>query len=262
MLKIFIYDEKQDNWVEERSHLLYHDFAAFIDEDSKIIYLWNGPQCTKERLKKGSKALKNIINIYSKNSFQIINLKNQIPPYVKSRLNELLEVAKKEEEITDYQYSHFLTIRLHFLLSVICLILPVIALSILSSSLFWDSTGNNYIINAENYNNWLSFPYILILISFIFFIPQFIIAIYEYDKAIMVFSLTSIIICISLLLYLQQGIFLFQFQEMSTPDFYYISKFDIFIFLLLISSSIMLFEIPNIIKTINFAETYKKFFFK
>ena len=261
MLKIFIYYEEQDKWVEEHSHLLYHDFAAFIDEDNKVVYLWNGPRCTRERSKKGSKAIYNIIYNYTEENFQIINLKKQIPPHVKSRLDEMLEVAEKEEQKADYHYSHFSTIRLHFFLTIISLILPIITLFILNSSLFWDSVGNTYIIYAEFYSNWLSCTYIFILICFILLIPQLILAVYEYDKSIIVFSATSIIICISLLIYLQQGIFLFQFQEISTPELYYINKIDIYLFLLLISSSIMLFEIPNIIKTINFFMTYKKFIF-
>ena len=207
MLKIFIYYEEQNKWVEERSHLLYHDFAALIDEENKVVYLWNGPQCTKERSKKGAIALYNVINNYTENNFQIITLKKKIPSNIRSRLNELLEVAKKEEQALNYQYSHFLTIRIHFLLSIITLILPLIAFFILNSSLFWNSIGNNYIINAEHYNNWISFAYIFILLSFILFIPQLIIAVYEYDKPIIVFSSTSIIICISLLSFLEQGIF-------------------------------------------------------
>lgn len=261
MFKIFIYYEDQDKWVEERSHLLYHDFVAFIDEDINVIYLWSGPKCTRERSKKGSKALIDIIKRYSENNFQVKNLKKKIPPPLKSLLNELLEVIEKEEQLRDYQYSHFLTIRLHFLLSIICLILPIFALLILSSSLFWDSNAAMYVINSEHYNNWLSFAYIFILICFILFIPQLIIAVYEYDISIIVLSSISIIICISLLLYLQQGIFLFQFQELSTPILYYINKIDIYIFLLLISSSIMIFEISNIIKSISFLATYKKFIF-
>ena len=261
MLKIFIYYEEKDKWVEERSHLLYHDFAAFIDEDSNTIYLWNGPRCTRERLKKGSKSLYNLINIYTESNFKIINLKKKIPSYVKSRLNELLQVTKKEEQSRDYQYSHFLTIRIHFVLSVISLILPLIVLLILGSSLFWHSLGNNYVVNAVNYNSWLSSAFILILICLMVFIPQLIIAVYEFDKSIIVFSSTSIIICISLLLYLQQGIFLFQFQEISTPTLYYINKIDIYLFLFLTSSSILLFEMPNIIKSISFLAIYKKFIF-
>jgi len=259
MLKIFIYYEEQDKWVEEHSYLLSHDFAAFIDEDAQIIYLWNGPQSTRERLKKGTKALHEIINNYAENRFQVINLQKKIPSDLKSRLEKILKITKKEEEVVDYHYSHFFTIRLHSIFSIICLLLPIIALIILNSSLYWDSIGNNYIVYANDYNNWLSFTFMSLLASLIFFIPQLIMAVYEYDISIIVFSSTSIIICISLLLYLQQGIFLFQFQEQSTQSLFYIAKIDLYIFLLLVSLVILLFEIPNIIKTINFLMKYKKF---
>lgn len=261
MFKIFIYYEEQDKWVEERSHLLYHDLAVFIDEDSKVIYLWSGPKCTRERSKKGSEALNSIIETYTEKSFQVKNLNKKIPTRIKSVLKNLLEITEKEQQLQEYQYSHFITIRLHFILSIICLILPIFAILILGSSLFWDSIGTAYLINAIYYNNWLSSANIFNLVCLILFIPQLIISIYEYEKSIIVFSSISIIICISLLLFLQQGIFLFQFQEISTPNLYYINKIDLYLFLLLISSSILLFEIPNTIKTISFLRIYKKFIF-
>ncbi|TFG16841.1 MAG: hypothetical protein EU531_05145 [Promethearchaeota archaeon] len=261
MLKVFIFYEEKNKWIEEHSHLLYHDFAAFIDEDTKLIYLWNGPKSTKERLKKGTEVLYRLIQQFAETDFQIKKLNKKIPSHIKSCLENYLEVAKKEEKIADYQYSQFFTIRIHALISIISLILPIIVFVILASSLFWDTLGNDYIISANNYNNWLLMAFILLVICLLLFIPQLIIAIYEYDKAIIVFSSISMIISISLLVYLQQGIFLFQFQESSTPTLYYITKIDIYLFLLLISSAIMLFEIPNFIKTVNFLATYKKFLF-
>ena len=261
MIKIFIYYEKENKWIEERSSLLYHDFVAFIDEDTKIIYLWNGPQGTKVKRKKGTEALNDLINIYTNVKFQVINYNKKSPSHIKNKLNELLKLTKKEQELVDYQYSHFITIRLHSFLSIITVILPIIILFILGYSFFWDKIGNNFMINARNYNNWLSSASILLLICLLLFIPQLVMGAYEFDKPIIVFSSTSIIICISLLFYLQQGIFLFQFQEPSTLNVYYISETDIIIFFFLILSAILLLEIPILINTIKFFSTYRKFIF-
>jgi hypothetical protein len=261
MIKVFIYYEKENKWIEELSNILYHDFVAFIDEETKIIYLWNGPQNSKERKKKGTEALNDLINMYTDINFQVKNYNKKTPSLIKNKLNKLLELTKKEQELSGYQYSHFSTIRLHSFFSIVTVILPIIILFILGYSLFWDKIGNSYIINARNYNYWLSSASILLLICLLLFIPQLIMGAYEFDKPIIVFSSTSIIICISLLFYLQQGIFLFQFQEPSTGNLYYISETDIIIFLLLILFTILLLEIPILINTIKFFSTYKKFIF-
>ncbi|MEJ2296879.1 MAG: hypothetical protein P8Y23_19195, partial [Candidatus Lokiarchaeota archaeon] len=193
-----------------------------------------------------------LINTYTDIKFQVKNYNKKSPSLIKNKLNKLLELTNKEQELSDYQYSHFITIRLHSFFSIITVILPIIVLFILGYSLFWDKIGNNYMINARNYNNWLSSASILLLICLFLFIPQLIMGAYEFDKPIIVFSSTSIIICISLLFYLQQGIFLFQFQEPSTGNLYYISETDIIIFLLLILFTILLLEIPILINTIKF----------
>ncbi|TFF90466.1 MAG: hypothetical protein EU548_02870 [Promethearchaeota archaeon] len=261
MLRIFIYHEDQDKWVEERSHLLHHDLAAFIDEDEKIIYLWNGLESTKDKLKKGRKALLHLLKVYTENSYQINTIKKKIPPHLKLYLEHLFADTKKEQKAKDYRYSHFSTIRIHFLLSLITLVLPLVALFILNSSLFWEASEYSYIISSEAYNGWWLSIFIIIMISLLLFIPQLAMSVYERDQPIMFFSITSIIICVSFLVYLQQGIFLFQFQPLSTPNLFYIAKSDIYWFVLLTISAIMLIEIPNFIKTINFLITYKQFIF-
>lgn len=261
MIKVFIYYEKENKWIEEPSNILYHDFVALIDEETKIIHLWNGPQNSKEKKKKGIEAVNDLINTYTDIAFQVKNFNKKSPSHIKNKLNKLLELTKKEQELADYQYSHFITIRLHSFLSIITIILPITVLFILGYSLFWDKIGNNYIINARNYNNWISSASILLFICLLLFIPQLIMGACEFDKPIIVFSSTSIIICISLLLYLQQGIFLFQFQEPSTANMFYISETDIITFLFLILFAILLLEIPILINTIKFFSTYKKFIF-
>ncbi len=261
MLKIFIYNEVQDQWVEENTHLLYHDLVAFIDKDQNVIYLWNGPKSTKDKLKKGENSIHKLLRDFTNINFQIKKLNKDFPPQVTNRLDSLLDTAKKEKELANYQYSHFFTIRIHSLISIVTLILPIITFILLGSSLFWDNIGSDFIIKASNYNTWLILAIIPLIISLFLFISQLIIAVFEYDISIIIFSSISIVLSISLLFYLQQGVFLFQFQEESTSSLYYIAKLDIYLFLLVIGLTIGLFEIPNIIKTLNFLKTYKKFIF-
>jgi hypothetical protein len=235
--------------------------VAFIDKDQNIIYLWNGPKCTKDKLKKGKKAIHKLLRDFTDINFQIKELNKNIPPHVKNRLENLLDTATKEKELANYQYSHFFTIRFHTIISIVALILPIVSFIILSSSLFWESVGSDFLIKASNYDIWLNLAIIPLIISLLFFILQLIIAIYEHDNSIIIFSSISILLSISLLFYLQQGVFLFQFQEVSTYSLYYIAKLDIYLFLLVIGLAIGLFEIPNIIKTLKFLSTYKKFIF-
>lgn len=48
MLRTYIYNEDKKVWLEEET-LLLHDLCAILDEDDKILYIWNGPKSSPER---------------------------------------------------------------------------------------------------------------------------------------------------------------------------------------------------------------------
>jgi len=261
MLRTYIFDEIKNNWIEEESNLLLHSLCVFLDEEEKKIYLWKGPKITKKRFQKGFESLRKVIASYPQTNFQLNVLANYIPSFIKEKLDVMLENAKQIEDMNRYKFTKIITIKLYFSFSLISISLPIISALILSSSLSWSIQGDNFSVSSSSYNNWIFISYILILISLITFILSLIIGIYEIESQVIIFSLIGLIICSGIILYLQQGIYLFLFQGGTTSSIYLIKKEDIFLFLLIIFTGIGIFEIPNIFKLISFIKTYRRYIF-
>ncbi len=261
MLKTYIFNEPNKSWVEENTSLLFHDLCAILDEERKIIYLWNGPKSSKERLNKGYKLLENLMSSYPHIHFQLSILKKEVPDYIQNKLESMLNEIKQEDEREYQKFTRFITIRLYLIFLIVSLILPILFALNLGSSLFWTNIGNNFKVSADIYSNWLYISYILIIISLISFVIITAIGIFESEHQAIVYSLLGVIICSGIAFYLQQGIFLFLFQDGSTASIYYIRQNDIFIFLIVIITGIMIFELPNAKKLISFMATYRKYIF-
>jgi hypothetical protein len=88
-----------------------------------------------------------------------------------------------------------------------------------------------------------------------------IIGIIEIEYQVITFSLLGAIICTGLVIYLQQGIFLFLSQEEPSSSIYHIRQNDMVEFLIVIVLGIIVFEIPNTIKLISSIKTYRKYIF-
>jgi hypothetical protein len=88
-----------------------------------------------------------------------------------------------------------------------------------------------------------------------------IIGIIEVEYQVIIFSLIGVLVCSGLGIYLQQGIFLFLFQEGSSSSIYVITQNDVIEFLTVVVLGIIVFEIPNVIKLISFVKIYRKFVF-
>lgn len=259
MLRSFIFNEIKNNWIEEDEYLFYHDLCAFLDEDNKIVYLWRGPKSTKARYKKGYQLLGELISKDLHLKFQINVLARYIPDNVKERLDKMLIAAKKQKEIDKYKFSKFTTIRLYSVFLMLSITFPIISLLLLINCVFWPVSNGNYIVSAVIYQNWQSYPKTLLLITLIMFILNIMIGLYEMETQVIIFSLIGLIICSGILLYLQQGIYLFLFQEGSTSTLYIIKIQDITLFYIIIFSAIAIFELPNLLKLISFIRTYRKY---
>ena len=261
MLKTYIFDGPNKKWIEEQSSLLYHDLCALLDEERKIIYIWNGPKSSQERLKKGHELLKNLISNYPNINFQISILNGKIPDYVQIRLDNMLSEIKHEGKKEFYKFSRFITLRLYFIFLLPALILPLISLLNLSTSLAWRKTGYNYEVSSGLYENWLSISLFFIILTIISFAIILTIGIIEIENKIIIYSIIGLLVSSGIVIYLQQGIFLFLFQDGSTASIYYIKQSDILLFLVIIVFGIAIYEIPNLVELINFIKVYRKFIF-
>jgi len=262
MLKAYIFDEANKKWIEEDKSLLYHDLCAILDEKRNIIYLWNGPKSSQERLKKGYGLLENLMSKYPTINFQLSILKKEVPSYIQDRIEIMLNEIKYKDKKDYYNFTRFTTLRIYLIFLLVSIIFPLLSFLNLVSSLSWTKIDGNFEIGAEAYNNWLLISFILIIIPLISFSIMIIIGVIEIEYQVIVFSLLGVLVCSGLIVYFQQGIFLFLFQggSPSTP-IYYIRQNDMVEALILIVLGIIVFEIPNMIKLITFIKTYRKFVF-
>lgn len=261
MLKTYIFDDANKKWIEEDKSLLYHDLCAILDEEHNIIYLWNGPKSSQERLKKGYGLLETLMSNYPTINFQLSILKKKVPGYIQDKIDLMLSEIKQKKEKDYYQFSRFTTLRLYLIFLLVSIILPILSFLNLASSLSWTKIGINFEIGAEAYNNWLLISFILIIVSLIFFSLMIFIGIIESEYQVIVFSLLGVLVCSGLTIYLQQGIFLFLFQSGHTSSIYYINQNDIYESLIIVFSGLLVFEIPNMVKLISFIKIYRKFVF-
>lgn len=260
MIRTFIFDENKSIWLEEEHRLLPHDICAILYEEKEMIYLWSGPKSNKEKFRKGYKQIQDLISTFSNSNFQVVMAENNFPLDIQNKVDSLLESMKMGNEKI-LKFSRFTTIRIYSISITFSIILPILLFLYLSSSLAWSISNGIYEVNSTTYNFWIDTSKLLTLITLIFFTINLIIGIIEYENQVIIFSLSGFIISIGLLLYLNQGIFLFLFQEGSTLTSYFILQKDIFIFLLIILITILIFEIPNIYKLMSFFKTYRKFIF-
>jgi hypothetical protein len=99
------------------------------------------------------------------------------------------------------------------------------------------------------------------LITNFLFLINLIIGITEMESQVIIFSFGGLAICVGIFFYLNFDIFLFIFQDGSTLTNFLILKSDLLFFILIITLSVLIFEIPNIYKLISFLKTYRKYIF-
>ena len=259
MLKTYVYHPSSDVWIEEEHELLFHDVCAILDDDTKKIFLWNGPKSSKYSLEKGVKSLNNLVSDFQ--DFELVFLKNDMPSYIEEKINKLLEYVEQERNLEQYEFTHLISIRSYLFISLITLISIFIYLINLWSVISWPVSNVDIMIPADSYQQWLIFSRSLLLFIIIFMGILLGLSVYEYEVHSIILSIIGLIISISMIIYLQQGIFLFLFQPGSDSFTYLIKETDILFFLILLTSSTMLYLLPSTVKLIFFIKTYKEFIF-
>lgn len=260
MLRTFIYDDSKSHWIEEEHRLLSHDICAILDEEKEIIYLWSGPKSNKTKFRKGYSQVKEFVTNFPELNIQFVMAKKNFPIEIQNKLGILLESAKLGKDKI-LKFSRFTTIRIYSISIIATIILPFLTFLNLSTSLFWSISNESHQVSNAMYDTWINNSKILNLIAVILFSINIVIGLIENESQVIIFSLIGVILSVGLTIYLNQGIFLFLFQEGSTLTNYLISQKDLIIFLLLNLSAILIFEIPNIYKLISFFKTYRKFIF-
>lgn len=259
MLRTYIYNENKKVWLEEDT-LFLHDLCAILDEDENALYVWNGPKSSPERLAKGYNSIESILSNYPNVDLKLIKLKEMIPLNIKKKIDEMLTSSESDED-GFLQFTRFSSIKIFFISSLV--IIASSMLSLLNLMRYTDllNWGGNIAFKAENFETWINISKILILLALFLFIINTGIGILENEHQVIVFSAAGIIICIGIILYLNQGIYLFLFQERSTSSFYIIARSDVNWFIITIISAELIYIIPNTYKLTIFVKKYRHYIF-
>jgi len=259
MLRTFIYQD--EHWVEETEHLLLHDCVAFLDEEERTVYLWNGPKSTKKRLEMSYDSVTDLMMGLPDDSLQLTVLLDNIPEKIQNKIDVMFEGVRKERESQKHIFSSLISIRLYLIFSILALMLPIFSILNLQNFFYYPVSGGVTEIYSTAFNTLFTVSSVLTIMTLIFFIFNVIIASYELDYKVTVLALTSVITCIGILLYLSQGIYLFVFQPGSTATRYLILKIDLFAFFALNVFAVLIFGIPNLLKLTSFIRTYRRYIF-
>ncbi len=259
MLRTYIYNEDKKVWLEEES-LLLHDLCAILDEDEKILYIWNGPKSSPERLEKGYNSIESLLSNYPSMGLKLITLKKKIPPQIKKKIDDML-ASIESDEVDFLQFTRFSSIKIFFMVSLLIIALSVLSLLNLIRHIDLLNWYGNLVIKPDNYEIWINISKFLIILSLILFIINISIGILENEHQVIVFSAAGIIICIGIILYLNQGIYLFLFQERSNSSFYVIARSDVNLFFITIISAEFIYLIPNTYKLTIFVRRYREYIF-
>jgi len=260
MLRTFTFNESKSSWIEEEHQLLLHDICVVLDEEKEVVHLWVGPKRNKKKFRKAYGQVKELLSNFPELKIQFLLSEDKIPDEISVNLKTMLGTIEREKK-KKLHLSRIITIRIYGISIIITVFLPFLLLINLYSSLLWTEINGSFLVSNLSFDDWIYNSKLYILITLIFLLINLVIGIIEVENQIILFSVNGLIISIGLLLLLNQGVFLFLFQEGSTLNYYLIRSGDLVIFLLLNLASILIFETPNIYKLISFFKTYKKFIF-
>lgn len=259
MLRAYIYNSDQDNWLEEEN-LLYHDICAILDEEKRIIYLWKGPQSSKQRFQRGHRALNKLMTNYKKGTLKMQVLEENAPTPIQEKIGKMLEMMKEAELAKGTKFSRLTTIKGYYYISLIEVILPFVLLLNFIGLTFlpWDGSGNIQ-VNAALFDAWIVIALSIITIMGIGFLLLMITGFYEGDLQAGLYASASLVVSIGLYLYISQGEFLFVFQKGTTIAVYVLAVADLWRFIAIMAGVAALIEIPTLFKFLKFKKDYVEF---
>lgn len=263
MLKTFVFYEDKKAWLEEQN-LLLHDICAILDEDSQTIYIWKGPESSEKKLNDSRALLKSVLSGFPSEFVDKIKteiLDKSAPPKIQKKIDSMLEAIRKAEQEETVKYSHLQTIKISFVLLLISVILPIMGFLNIFAALAWPAVGDAAEVMAERYNVWLFISMLMVIITLVAGIANLIMSFYENDYIVSIISLATVIGCIGLLIYYNQGIYIFLFEEASTAETYLIPYSELlwFVFLSFVGFGIMI--ALNVYLLIDFFRRYREYIF-
>ncbi len=221
---LYILDLSKNDFVESES-LYPHDIALLIDNEEKKVYFYSGVKSKEREQKIGIELASKIINKFK--MFEFVLLDNVIPLKVQAEIDEMIigdDIIIKIERTLPMQISIYFGIGI----LILSFLIPILGFSIFG----WDKP--EIILYSVPASQFASYFDRIILISWIWFgitCAQLVCTIWSQKIYLVVCSLTSTIIALGLVFYMNQRVLLFEFQSGSLEsNIYLIQRFEIILF--------------------------------
>jgi len=220
---LYILDLTKMDFIESES-LYPHDIALLIDNEEKKVFFYSGVKSKEREIKIGIDLASKIINKFK--MYEFVILEDVVPLKVQARIDEMMIgdlIIVKVERTLPMQISVIIGIS-SLILSIL---IPILGLSIFG----WDKP--EIILYSVSTSQFASFFGRLILISWIAFginCAQLICNIWSKKIFLVVCSVASTIITLGLVLYVNQGVLLFEFQPGSVESSNLIQRLEIILF--------------------------------
>ena len=220
----YILDLTKMDFIESES-LYPHDIALLIDNEEKKVFFYSGTKSKERERKIGIELASKIINKFKMYKFVILD--DVVPLKVQAQIDEMMigdEIIVKVERTLPMQISIFFGIGI----VIASLLIPILGLSIF----WWDKP--EIILYRVTASQFASYFDKLLLISWIGFginCAQLICNIWSKKIYLVVCSVASTIITLGLVLYINQGVLIFEFQAGSIESsIYLIQRLEIILF--------------------------------
>ncbi|QEE14692.1 hypothetical protein DSAG12_00505 [Promethearchaeum syntrophicum] len=221
---LYILDLSKNDFVE--SETLYpHDIALLIDNEEKKVYFYSGVKSKEREQKIGIDLASKIINKFK--MFEFVLLDSVIPLKVQAEIDEMII---GEDTIIKIERTFPMQISIYFGIGILILsfLIPILGFSIFG----WEKP--EIILYSVTASQFTSYFDRLIIITWIWFgitCVQLACTIWSQKIYLVVCSLSSTIITLGLVLYMNQRNFIFEFQPGSIESsLYLIQRYEIILF--------------------------------
>jgi hypothetical protein len=231
MLNMYCYilDLSINDWIESES-LYPTDVALLIDNEKRILYLYNGPRSSIKNQQLGEKLASKLHEKYEIYKFE--PLSDVIPMHLQIEIDLLMGEHKNENREKE---PRTLLLKVY---SVIVGFIGVIAFILLIEQflmLRWNHPENGYYVTALDFTKFFSLGEIFVWILIGASLSLLLIAILSQKLYLIGSSLIASAINFSLWLYIRKREFLFSFNP-TTP--YLVNRFELLTYLFWITTSL------------------------
>ncbi len=251
----YILDLTKMQFIESES-LYPHDIALLIDNEEKKIFFYSGSKSKEQEIKIGIDLASKTIDKFKMYEFVILG--DVVPLKIQAQIDEIMigdEIIVKVERTIPMQISIFFGIG-SLILSIL---IPILGFSIFG----WEMPEIIlYRVTALQFAKYFD---LLILISWILFginCAQLICNIWSKKIYLVVCSVASTIISLGFVLYLNQRVLIFEFQEGSIESsIYIIQRLEIILFwiwILLGSIGAFVFSLISVVTIFKHSEIVEK----